>query len=200
MEIGVKQMGNEISETKTRLADPAALGIFGLAMATLVASSEKLGLTDGNSGLLPWVIFLGAFAQIIASSIEFKRDNIFAATAFGAFGLFWFAVGMTWYFGYDVKQFGFAVLGYLIFCIYMSYAAATVNKAFLIIFLFVDLLLGALLFQIFAGGPAMLSGAMELAVAITSFYTSAAVVLKNMAGFEVLPLGKPVLKFKKVDF
>ncbi|MBA3046126.1 MAG: acetate uptake transporter [Candidatus Thermoplasmatota archaeon] len=193
-------MGNEIAETKTRLADPAALGIFGLAMATLVASSEKLGLTDGTSGLLPWVIFLGAFAQIIACSIEFKRDNIFAATAFGAFGLFWFAVGMTWYFGYDIKQFGFAVLGYLIFSIYMTYAAATVNKAFLAIFVFIDLLLGALLFQIFAGGPALLSGVMELAVAISGFYASAAIVLKTMAGFEVLPLGKPILKFRKIEF
>ncbi|MFO7619464.1 MAG: acetate uptake transporter [Thermoplasmata archaeon] len=193
-------MEKEITETKTRLADPAALGVFGLAMATLVASSEKLGLTEGTGGLLPWVIFLGAFAQIIACSIEFKRDNIFAATAFGAFGLFWFAVGMTWYFGYDIRQFGFAVLGYFIFGIYMTYAAASVNKAFLAIFIFIDLLLGALLFQIFAGGPALLSGVMELAVAVSGFYTSAAVVLKTMAGFEVLPLGKPLLKLKKFEF
>ena len=192
-------MGNEIAETKTRLADPAALGVFGLAMATLVASSEKLGLTEGTSGLLPWVIFLGAFAQIVACSIEFKRDNIFAATAFGAFGLFWFAVGMTWYFKYDIEQFGFAVLGYLVFSTYMTYAAASINKAFLAIFITIDLLLGALLFQIFAGGPALLSGIMELSVAVTGFYTSAAVVLKNIAGFEVLPLGKPILKLRKFE-
>jgi len=191
-------MGN-VTETKIRLADPAPLGIFGLAMATLVASSEKLGLTEGTAGLLPWVIFLGAFAQVLASGIEFKRENIFAATAFGAFGLFWFAVGMTWFFGYDIKQFGFAVLGYLIFSIYMTYAAASVNKAFLLIFVFIDLLLAALLFQIFGGGPALLSGIMELGVAISGFYASAAIVLKTMAGFEVLPLGEPILKLKKFD-
>ena len=188
-----------VNETKIRLADPAPLGIFGLAMATLVASSEKLGLTEGTAGLLPWVLFLGAFAQIFASGIEFKRDNIFAATAFGAFGLFWFAVGMTWYFGYSIEQFGFAILGYLIFSIYMTYAAASINKAFLVIFVFIDLLLAALLFQIFGGGPAMLSGIMELAVAVSGFYASAAIVLKTMAGFEVLPLGKPVLELKKFE-
>ena len=191
-------MGN-LTETKIRLADPAPLGIFGLAMATLVASSEKLGLTEGTGGLLPWVLFLGAFAQIIACGIEFKKDNIFGATVFGAFGLFWFAVGMTWYFGYSIEQFGFGVLGYLIFSIYMTYAAASVNKAFLVIFVFIDLLLAALLFQIFGGGPAMLSGAMELAVAISGFYASAAIVLKTMAGFEVLPLGKPILELKKIE-
>lgn len=187
------------NETEIKLADPAALGVFGLAMATLVASSEKLGLTEGTADLLPWVIFLGAFAQVIACGIEFKRNNIFAATAFGAFGLFWFAVGMTWYFGYGLEQFGFAVLGYLIFSIYMTYAAASINKAFLAIFITIDMLLGALLFQIFAGGPAMLSGMMELSVAVTGFYTSAAVVLKNIAGFEVLPLGKPILKLRKFE-
>ncbi|MCK5397879.1 MAG: acetate uptake transporter [Thermoplasmata archaeon] len=191
-------MGN-VNEMKFRLADPAPLGIFGLAMATLVASSEKLGLTEGTAGILPWVIFLGAFAQIIACGIEFKRENIFAATAFGAFGLFWFAVGMTWYFGYSIEQFGFGILGYLIFSIYMTYAAASVNKAFLVIFIFIDLLLAALLFQIFGGGPAMLSGAMEMAVAVSGFYASAAIVLKTMAGFEVLPLGKPILELKKFE-
>jgi len=189
-------MGNN---KETLLADPAALGVFGLAMATLVASSEKLGLTEGTSGLLPWVIFLGAFAQVIACGIEFRRNNIFAATAFGAFGLFWFAAGMTWYYGYSIDQFGFAVLGYLIFSLYMTYAAASINKAFLAIFVTIDMLLGALLFQIFAGGPAQLSGAMELSVAATGFYTSAAVVLKNVAGFEVLPLGRPILELKRVE-
>ena len=192
-------MGNE-TETRVVFADPAALGVFGLAMATLVASSEKLGLTEGTADLLPWVIFLGAFAQVIACGIEFKRNNIFAATAFGAFGLFWFAVGMTWYFGYGIEQFGYGVLGYLIFSIYMTYAAASINKAFLAIFVTIDMLLGALLFQIFAGGPMLLSGLMELSVAITGFYASAAVVLKNIAGFEVLPLGKPILKLKKIEF
>lgn len=192
-------MGHDIAEVKMHLADPGALGVFGLAMATLVASSEKLGLTHGTAGLLPWVIFLGGFAQILASGIEFKRENIFAATAFGAFGLFWFAVGMTWYFGYSVQQLGFAVLGYLVFGLYMTYAAASINKAFLAIFLFIDLLLAVLLLQIFAGTPAMLSGLMELCVAISGFYTSAALALKSMAGFEVLPLGSPVLEMKKLE-
>jgi succinate-acetate transporter protein len=191
-------MGHDVAETKMRLADPGALGVFGLAMATLVASSEKLGLTHGTAGLLPWVIFLGGFAQILASSIEFKRENLFAATAFGAFGLFWFAIGMTWYFGYDIKQLGFAVLGYLLFSVYMTYAAASINKAFLAIFIFIDLLLAALLFQIFMGTPAVLSGLMELGVAASGFYTSAALGLKSMAGFEVLPLGDPVLKMKRL--
>jgi len=197
-------MGNEIAETKMRLADPAALGVFGLAMATLVASSNKLGLTEGTGGLLPWVFFLGGFAQLFACFGEYKRDNIFAATAFGAFGLFWLTIGMVWYLpqlgiAADKGQLGFAFIGYLIFCVYMSYGAATINKAFLAIFLLVDLLLIMLILNVFFGVPGYLAGIAEILISVTSFYTAAAVLFKGMAGFEVLPLGKPILKLRKME-
>ncbi len=197
-------MGNELSETKVRVADPAALGIFGLAMATLVASSEKMGLTTGTGGLLPWVLFLGSVAQLMASAGEYKRDNIFAATAFGAFGLFWISVGLVWYLptmgiAADKAQLGFAFIGYLVFCTYMTYGAASLNKAFLAIFLLVDLLLLCLIFTVFFGIPGYLAGIAELLVSVASFYTAAAITFKGMAGFEVLPLGKPVLKLKKFE-
>lgn len=47
-------------------ADPSALGLFGLAIVTLVSSSEKLGITTGLSLIVPWAIFLGASAQLFA--------------------------------------------------------------------------------------------------------------------------------------
>lgn len=74
------------------IADPTPLGLFGLAMVTLVASSQKLGITDGTSLILPWAIFLGGIAQLIASIQDSKHHNIFGATAFGAFGLFGWAL------------------------------------------------------------------------------------------------------------
>jgi len=57
-----------MQETKVKVvvADPSAIGLFGLAMVTLVASSQKLGLTEGVSLVLPWAIFLGATAQLLA--------------------------------------------------------------------------------------------------------------------------------------
>ena len=70
------------------VADPTAIGLLGLAIVTLVASSQKLGLTDGVSLIIPWVIFLGAFAQLYASFKDSKLGNTFGATAFGAYGLF----------------------------------------------------------------------------------------------------------------
>lgn len=65
-------------------ADPSALGLFGLAIITLVASSQKLELTSSVSLVIPWAIFLGATAQLMASIHDFKHNNTFGATAFGA--------------------------------------------------------------------------------------------------------------------
>ena len=83
-------------KVKIVVADPSALGLFGLAIITLVASSQKLGVTSGVSLVLPWAIFLGATAQLFACINDFKHDNTFGATAFGAYAFFWYSMGLTW--------------------------------------------------------------------------------------------------------
>jgi len=47
---------------KNQVADPTTLGLFGLALVTMVAASNKLGLTSDVSGIIPWAIFLGGIA------------------------------------------------------------------------------------------------------------------------------------------
>lgn len=44
-------------QMKIATADPSALDPFGLAIVTLVASSQKLGITSGVSLVIPWAIF-----------------------------------------------------------------------------------------------------------------------------------------------
>src|SRR5690554_1365299 len=83
-------------QIKIVTADPTAIGLFGLAMVTLVASSHKLGITTGYSMIIPWAIFLGAFAQLFACFQEAKHNNTFGMTAFGAFGFFWLGVASSW--------------------------------------------------------------------------------------------------------
>lgn len=196
-----------MDERKIVVADPTALGLFGLAIVTLVASSQKLGLTTGTSLIIPWAIFLGAAAQLLACIQDAKKNNVFGATAFGAFAFFWLGVAMTWMiqngvFGatmaetVDVKQLGFAFLGYLIFCLYMTVAAMATNKMLFIIFIFIDLLfvglsLTALGISESIGHP--LAAWSELCVAIIGFYGSGATIINTQFGRVVLPLGKPLV-------
>lgn len=201
----------ETQNVKVINADPSALGLFGLAMVTLVASTQKLELTSGYSYLIPWVIFLGAFAQLFACVNDSKRNNTFGTTAFGGYAFFWFAVGMTWLiklgaFGeklsadIDPRQLGFAFAGYLIFSIFMTIGAAETHKVLFCIFVLIDLLFLGLTFSTFGilAEPAhLLAGISELCIAMFSFYGSAASVLNTHFGRVFLPVGKPMGIFKK---
>ncbi|MDR2164186.1 MAG: GPR1/FUN34/YaaH family transporter, partial [Zoogloeaceae bacterium] len=87
---------NPVQETKIVTADATALGVFGLALITFVASTQKMGWTTGSVYLIPWALFLGSIAQIWAAVVDFRRNSYFGAIVLGAFGLFWIAVAAHW--------------------------------------------------------------------------------------------------------
>ncbi|MTI69085.1 MAG: hypothetical protein FH751_02370 [Firmicutes bacterium] len=203
-------MNTNEKNVKITNADPSALGLFGLAIVTLVASSQKLGWTQGVTYILPWAIFLGASAQLFACINDSKRNNTFGTTAFGGYALFWYSVAFTWaikigIFGKDIaltadpKQLGFAFLGYLIFTVYMTIGAMETHKVlftifFLIDFLFIGLTLSS--FGIFSELAHTIAAVSEFLLSMVSFYGSAAAVLNNHFEKEFLPVGKPFGIFK----
>lgn len=199
---------NQVQNVKIVAADPSAIGLFGLAMVTLVASSSKLGLTSGVSYVLPWAIFLGAFAQLYASVVDSKHNNVFGSTAFGAYGFFWLAVAMSWLinsgvFGEflqataDPKQLGFAYIGYLIFTLMMTYGSAATHKVLFLIFFLINFLFIGLAMDAFGVGGGFgheLAAYSELVISLLSFYGAGASVLNNHFGKVVLPVGAPLIK------
>lgn len=203
-------MNEQKQKVQIVFADPSALGLFGLAIVTLVASSQKLGLTEGYSFVIPWAIFLGALAQLFASIVDGKHNNTFGMTAFAGYGFFWLGVAMSWLIkmgalgetlaaSVDGRQLGFAFLGYLIFTIYMTIGSMETNKVLFVIFFLIDLLfLGLTLnsFGIVAEASHQLAAVSELLIALFSFYGSAASVLNTHFGKKFLPVGKPFGIFK----
>lgn len=199
------------NRVKIVVADPSGIGLFGLAIITLVASSSKLGLTSGVSFVIPWAIFLGASAQLLASINDFKHNNTFGATAFGAYAFFWYAVGFTWLieagvFGEvlaltaDPKQLGFAYLGYLIFSLVMTVGASETHTVLFIIFILIDALFIGLSLSAFGVAPEFghsLAAYSELLISIFSFYGFAASVLNTHFGKTFMSVGKPLGIFKK---
>ncbi|MDN4618660.1 acetate uptake transporter [Paenibacillus sp. PsM32] len=200
------------SQTHVKIinADPSALGLFGLAIVTLVASSQKLGLTTGLSYAIPWAIFLGACAQLFACIQDSKRNNTFGTTAFGAFAFFWFAMAGNWMikmgvFGtalandVDGKQLGFAFAGYLVFVLFMTIGAMETHKVLFIIFCLIDLLFLGLTFDAFGVAPHIfhtLAAYAEMGIGIMSLYGTGALVLNTHFGKTFLPIGKPFGIFK----
>ncbi|BAU27362.1 hypothetical protein DFP93_102394 [Aneurinibacillus soli] len=200
----------EVAETKIVMSDPTALGVFGLAMVTFVASSQKLGWTTGTTYLLPWAIFLGSLAQIWASTVDFKKNNYFGSIVLGAYGLFWIGVASHWmialgWFGdvgklADPKQLAFAFFGYLIFSLFITVAALEVNKAFAAILILIDVLLFSLALATLGVNKEMfskLAAYSELIISLIGFYAAGAAFLNAFFGRQVLPLGKPLGLIKK---
>ncbi|WP_036801657.1 acetate uptake transporter [Photobacterium marinum] len=187
--------------------DPTSMGLFGLALVTLVASSTKLGLTHGVSGILPWSIFLGAGIQLYAAKLDAKKGNNFGMTAFSAFGCFWLGVSLHWlislkilgipaFNALDNNQFGFALIGYTVFSIYMTIASLTVNKAMTILFVLIDSLLINMTLNNFDIEPSYthnLAAISELSISLMSFYMAAALMLNERFKRQLLPLGKALI-------
>ena len=201
-------MKTEEVNVKIVSADPSGLGIFGLALVTLVASSQKLGFTSGHSLIIPWALFLGGAAQLIASSQDFKLKNLFGATAFGAYGLFWISVAFSWMFrmgtfgqelaaAADIKQLGMVFMAYLIFSLYMTVAAMETNKALFAIVALIDVLFLGLMLDAFGfAGWGTVAAVTELLISLVGFYAACGATLNNHFGRKVIPLGKPFGIFK----
>lgn len=194
--------------------DPSALGLFGLAMVTLVASSQKLGFTEGVAYVLPWAIFLGALAQLVAGILDYKKGNVFGATAFCAYGFFWLAMAMSWLINLgalgaklqetvDTRQMGVAFVGYLILTLFLTIGAMETNKVLFFIFVFIDMLFLGLSVSTLSTQEGIhiafhnLAAYAELAIALLSFYACGANVLNNHFGRAFLPIGKPFQIFMK---
>ena len=178
------------------LADPAPLGLAGFALTTFVISVHNIGAPD-----LAWfglALFYGGTAQFAAGMWEFKRGNVFGATAFGSFGAFWLALA-----GFialvlagkvpaaqvhtDVGWFMFA---FFVFCSYMLVASARVNLAVFGVFLTLDVTLILLFIGNFANATAIvvIGGIVGVITALVAWYASFALLLAGM-GHPILPVG-----------
>jgi hypothetical protein len=190
------------------MSDPTALGVFGLAMVTLVAASQKMGWTTGVTYLIPWALFLGSVAQIWASTIDFRKNNYFGAIVLGAYGLFWIAVAFHWaisigWFGEvagnaDPRQLAVACIGYGVFSLFILVASLEANKTFAAILFLINILLPALAVSLLKKGTPVGEWAhyaaawSELGISILGFYAAGAVFLNSYFGRTLLPLGQPL--------
>ena len=191
-----------VNSLQLMTAEPAALGLIGLAVAALVLASTDLGLTSSSSKslMIPWVLFFGATAQLIAGIMEFKRDNIFGATVFTTYSMTMYAIVITLFItiftdvAFDITHYGYGLIGILIFSLIATAASTMTNKVLFTILIAVDLAVIALIFHYMNGTTAEPAGVFLVITSALSFYAAAAILLNTMAGKTLLPLGSPIYK------
>jgi len=79
------------SPRATKIANPAALGLFSFASTTFILSLYNVNarsITTPNV-VVGMACFCGGLAQLLAGMWEFPRGNVFGATAFTSYGAFW---------------------------------------------------------------------------------------------------------------
>lgn len=183
-------------------AEPAALGLIGLAVATLVLASTDLGLTSSSSKslMMPWVLFFGATAQLIAGAIDFKRKNIFGATVFTTYSMTMYSISLTLFITiftdveFDITHYAYGLIAILVFSTIATAASLMTNKILFAILIFVDLAVIALIAHYLYNALAVSAGIFLLLTSVFSFYAAAAILLNTMAGKTILPLGSAIWK------
>ncbi len=190
-----------VKPVSINVAEPAALGLIGLAVAALVIGAGDLGLTSGSKSLMiPWVLMFGATAQLIASLMEFKRNNVFGATVFGTYAMTMYAIALTLLisiFGgedFVIDHYGYGLIAILFFSLIATIASLMTNKVLFSILIAVDLAVIALIPHYLSGTSAFPAGIFLMITSALSFYASAAILINTMAGKTVFPLGKPMWK------
>ena len=196
-------MNESATQIKDPTGNPAPLGLLGFGMTTVLLNFHNAGFFEINSMILAMGICYGGIAQIIAGSMEWRKGNTFATTAFTSYGLFWLslvALIVLPKIGWSAKTDDTAMAAYLtmwgLFTAVMFIGTLRLNRALQVVFATLTILFFLLAYGDFANASAgfkHFTGYEGIFCGFSAIYTGLAQVLNELFGKIVLPLG-PVKK------
>ncbi|MHB8101158.1 MAG: acetate uptake transporter [Methanosarcina sp.] len=181
-----------------KTANAAPLGFTGLGLAAVLLSLSYIGVYPVESMIVSMAIFLGGFAQVFAGIMSWKKGDVFAGTAFSAFGLFWFSLAgllIMPAIGWAETSSGIAMAAYLaiwgIYTFVMLIITMKIGvKALQFVFATLFLLFMLLAFINATGNTGLLvvAGYIGLIMGLGSLYTALAMVMNEIHGKTIAPL------------
>lgn len=186
------------SENARMIADPAPLGLASFALTTFLLSLFNAGLLSeaGEPIVFGVALAYGGLAQVLAGMWEFRKGNVFGATAFTSYGAFWlsFWAYVTFY-AADVPEaeqasaVGWYLIAWGIFTVVMLIAALRTTVVLALLFV----LLATTFFVLGIGdlsqseGLVRSGGYLGLLTAAVAWYACLAGVSASTFGRTVLP-------------
>ncbi|MCJ7831652.1 MAG: acetate uptake transporter [Dehalococcoidia bacterium] len=181
-----------------KLANPAPLGLAGFGITTLLLNvvNAEIVSKDAIGMVLPVGLFYGGLAQFMAGMWEAKKNNTFGFTAFSSYGAFWMAFAVMEILMINgalepVSHEGLTVflVAWGIFTTYMFIGTIRISVALMVVFAGL-----AILFYLLAWGQHnadvhKFAGYEGLFTAGAALYASAAGVINETWGRNLLPLG-----------
>lgn len=183
--------------TQHREANAGPLGLLGFGMTTVLLNLHNAGLIEMSVMILAMGIAMGGLAQVIAGLMEFKAGNTFGATAFTAYGLFWWSLVLILVnpekmgaAAADGKSLGFYMLMWCIFTACMFVGTLKANHATQVVFATLAILFLLLAIENFTGSHVMgiVAGIEGIFCGASAVYTAVAGVINGEFGKTVLPV------------
>ncbi len=177
-----------------KIANPAPLGLLGFGMTTVLLNLHNAEIIPLSVVIISMGFALGGLAQIIAGIMEFKAGNTFGATAFTAYGCFWWSLIFIWAtpFGTaaDKTSMGFYLLLWGLFTMLMFVGTWKHNRATQIVFLSLTALFFLLAIGDFTGSASVtqIAGWVGIFCGASAMYSAMAQVINQEFGRKVLPL------------
>lgn len=187
-----------LSIVKDTSANPAPLGLLGFGMTTILLNIHNAGFYPLNSMIIGMGTFVGGIAQVIAGVLESKKNNTFGMTAFTAYGFFWLSLVAVWTLpamGLATSSSSFAMGFYLLlwglFTAGMFFGTLRMTRVHQVIFSSLTLLFVLLALGDFTGntGIKIVAGFEGIFCGLSAFYAAVALVLNEVFGRTVLPMG-----------
>ena len=179
-------------------ANPAPLGLLAFGMTTVLLNLHNAGIFELNSMILAMGIFYGGIAQVIAGIMEGKKNNTFGLTAFISYGFFWLTlVGLIVMpkLGWIPAASESAMVAYLIvwgiFTGLLFFGTLRISRALQFIFATLTILFFLLALGDVTGNASLktFTGYEGIVCGASAIYTGAGILLNEMYGKNILPLG-----------
>lgn len=186
-----------MAEMTTKPANPAVVGLAGFGLTTLVLQFHNVGWA-GNGPVIWLGLVFGGLAQMLAGFQEQKMGNHFGYSAFVSYGAFWISLCLMLIgnhfelFKASTTDIGWFLVAWTLYTAIMWVGSWRIHGA--MAFTFSTLLLGFILLDLgHFGFPVCnkIAGFELMLCALSAWYMMAGIILNDLYGRVVLPMGKP---------
>lgn len=179
-----------------KIGNPAVVGLAGFGLTTLLLQIHNIGYL-GTGPVLAMGFVFGGLAQMIAGFMEQKVGNNFGFSAFVAYGSFWIGLGIIWLLNHygvypaSTTDVGWYLVAWALYTCILLVASFYVHKAMAVTFILLEIGFILLIIGHF-GFPIMnkVAGFELIFCALAAWYMMAAIIINDLAGKTVLPLGE----------
>jgi uncharacterized protein len=198
-----QQLEEYMSQNSPKLGNPAVVGLAGFGLTTLMLQLHNIGLVPGIGPIVALGLIFGGLAQMIAGLQEYKNGNNFGYSAFTSYGAFWIALSLI-FIGNRYKIFettqtelGWFLVVWMLYSMIMFVGALRIHMAMTITFGLLVIGFALLVLSKFVDESFHVIAGYELILcALAAWYMMAGIILNELYGRVVLPMGKAPLAAK----